>query len=123
MGPEWDERETAPVVPRAFWDWPPLKAALAAHHMGQVSKHYRSNPAHGRTVRQNEIAQWLDRTQGAVSRIERSVNPPHDLRLLVRYATVLKIPAELLWFDLPGRELPGRPAGAGRSARSHPSAR
>lgn len=108
MGPEWEDAPTAPVVPLAFWDWPPLKAALSAHHMGQVSKNYRNNPAHGRVIRQNELARWLDRTQGAVSRIERSGNPPHDLRLLVRYASVLKIPAELLWFDLPGRELPGR---------------
>ena len=103
-----DDAPTAPAVPLAFWDWPPLKAALSAHHMGQVSKNYRNNPAHGNVIRQNELARWLDRTQGAVSRIERSATPPHDLRLLVRYASVLKIPAELLWFDLPGRELPGR---------------
>lgn len=108
MGPEWEEEPSAPVVPLSFWDWPPLKAALAAHHIGQVSKHYRNNPAHGRMIRQNEMARWLYRTQGAISRIERSANAPHDLHLLVRYATVLKIPAELLWFELPGRELSGR---------------
>jgi transcriptional regulator with XRE-family HTH domain len=108
MGPRWDEESSAPVVPLAFWDWPPLKAALAAHHMGEVSKQYRHNPAHGRVVRQNELASWLGRTQGAISRIERSANAPHDLRLLVRYASALRIPAELLWFDLPGRELPER---------------
>ena len=102
---EW---ESAPAVTRAFWDWPPLKAALTAHHMGQVSKNYRLNPAHGRVIRQNELARWLDRTQGAVSRIERSTSAPHDLLLLVRYAIVLKIPAEMLWFDLPGQELPVR---------------
>jgi tetratricopeptide (TPR) repeat protein len=108
VGLEWEEELSAPVVPLAFWDWPPLKAALSTHHMGQVSKHYRNNPAHGRVIRQNEMARWLDRTQGAVSRIERSASAPHDLRLLVRYASVLRIPAELLWFELPGRELPVR---------------
>lgn len=110
MASEWGAEVAPPAVPRAFWDWPPLKAALSAHHIGRVSKEYRRNPAHGRPIRQDQLARWLDRTQSAVSRIETASTAPHDLRLLVHYATVLEIPRELLWFDLPGRVLPSRPS-------------
>lgn len=98
--------EAPPRVPAVFWEWPPLKAALIARHIGAVSRAYRRHPAHGVVISQELLARWLGRTQGAVSRIERAANPPHDLRLLVRYAQVLRIPSELLWFRPPERTLP-----------------
>lgn len=98
--------ETAPDVAPDFWDWPPLRAALASHHIGRISKAYRKHPAHRQSVTQELLAKWLDRTQGAVSRLERVSEAPRDLTVLIRYAQVLKVPRAFLWFDVPDQVLP-----------------
>jgi hypothetical protein len=51
-------------------------------------------------ISQGIASQWLGISQAQLSRIE--VGPPlQDLQRLAQWATVLRIPRELLWFDLP----------------------
>lgn len=114
--------DSPPATPVNFWDWPPLRAAFSTHHIGRVSASYRRNPAHGRIISQEQLARWLGRTQGAISRLERAGKPPYDLRLLVHYARILRMPRELLWFDLPDRTFPMLQAQAIVAAPSGPDA-
>ncbi|MFI9402983.1 helix-turn-helix domain-containing protein [Nocardia sp. NPDC052316] len=61
---------------------------------------WRHHRAHGpRPVPQTELARWLGITQGQLSRIENGRNRVRDLDKLIRYARMLAVPAELLWFD------------------------
>lgn len=60
------------------------------------------------------MADWLGISQTQLARIERG-GPIEDLGRLTQWAGVLKIPAELLWFDLPGsqaRSVPSAPVPA-----------
>ncbi|HEU5474103.1 MAG TPA: helix-turn-helix transcriptional regulator [Actinophytocola sp.] len=95
-----------PMVPAEFWLTPELCDAFAAAHIGRVVRAYRRHPHH--TVRygaggisQTLLGQWLGLTQAQVSRIENGP-PVKNLDTLAHWARVLRVPAELLWFDLPG---------------------
>jgi tetratricopeptide (TPR) repeat protein len=68
--------------------------------MGEVISAYRNHPFYGRPLRQETVARWAGLTQAQLSRIE---NGPaiKDLDKLIRWATLLAIPAHLLWFHLP----------------------
>jgi hypothetical protein len=78
-----------------------MRIALESWHMGHVVFAYRTHPWHGRPLSQDAIAGWMgDLTQPQVSRLE-SGRAIEDLRRLVRFAQVLGIPRELLWFKLP----------------------
>jgi len=92
-----------PAVPQEFWDQDQMRAALAAWHMGQVIRAYRNHPYHGRALSQELVANWFGLTQTQLSRIENG-KPPEELSKLVRWATLLRIPAHLLWFKLPGSQ-------------------
>jgi transcriptional regulator with XRE-family HTH domain len=108
-----------PEVPREFWDAADMRSALGSWHIGRVIYAYRAHPWHGRVIPQDVVGGWLDGlTQPQVSRIE-SGRAIEDLGRLVRWAQVLRIPGELLWFKLPddSGNLPGTlPAAAGHSA-------
>lgn len=90
-----------PNVPRSFWDADDMRIALESWHMGRVVFAYRTHPWHGRPLSQDAVARWMgDLTQPQISRLE-SGRAIEDLRRLVRFARVLGIPRELLWFKLP----------------------
>jgi len=94
-----------PVVPREFWDFPGMKAALDSWHIGRVILAYRHHPWHGREISQEVVGGWLGGlkkplTQPQMSRIENGL-ATEDLRRLVPWARMLGIPGELLWFKLP----------------------
>lgn len=98
-----------PVVPAEFWYLAQLHDAFAAQHVGHVGRAYRMHPYHqavyGRAgISQGLLGQWLGLSQPQVSRIETGPPIPH-LDTLRHWARTLRMPAELLWFDLPPGEL------------------
>jgi transcriptional regulator with XRE-family HTH domain len=103
-----------PKVPRAFWDIDQMRDALATWHIGRVIFAYRTHPHHGRSLPQETVGNWLGLTQAQLSRIENG-RAPEELTKLVRWAQILGIPADLLWFELPDE--PGTKA-ATRSPRA-----
>jgi transcriptional regulator with XRE-family HTH domain len=94
------------VVPTDFWEDAPVRAALAARHMGRVIQAYRHHPWHGRGGRrQAEVAAWAGINQPQLSRIENGPAISH-LDRLIAWAQLLRIPQRHLWFDLPDAESP-----------------
>jgi tetratricopeptide (TPR) repeat protein len=82
--------------------------------MGEVIRQYRHHPHHGRRpLAQERVGSWMGITQAQLSRIE-SRPPIVHLDRLIEWARTLRIPDDLLWFDLPSKE-PGD-SGAPRSA-------
>jgi hypothetical protein len=122
-----------PQVPREFWNTADMPSALDSWHIGRVIYAYRTHPWHGRTLSQDLIGGWLGHpvplTQPQVSRIE-SGTATENLRKLTRWAQILRIPSELLWFKLPAdkdKVIPSReltdeagPAATGRAPGIHP---
>jgi transcriptional regulator with XRE-family HTH domain len=53
-------------------------------------------------ITQALVGQWLGISQAQVNRIEKGA-PSKNIDTLAHWARVLRIPADLLWFDLPGR--------------------
>lgn len=104
---------SAPKVPPEFWTTDQMRDALAAQHIGRLSAAYRLSPLHRRPISQERLGLWLGLTQAQVSRVE-SGPPVRDLDRLVHWAITLRVPPELLWFDLPG--LPRRPRDAASPA-------
>lgn len=89
-----------PSVPREFWDTDQMRDGLATWHMGRVIFAYRMHPHHGRPLSQEQVGNWLGLTQAQLSRIENG-RAPEELTKLIRYAQILGIPGDLLWFALP----------------------
>jgi transcriptional regulator with XRE-family HTH domain len=89
-----------PVVPRAFWETDEMREALATWHMGLVIRAYRLHPYHGKPLSQESVGNWYGLAQTQLSRIEKG-DPPEELSKLIRWAQLLGIPKELLWFKLP----------------------
>ena len=77
-----------------------MRDALATWHIGRVIFAYRTHPWHPRPLSQETVGNWLGLTQAQLSRIENG-RAPEELTKLVRWARILGIPGELLWFDLP----------------------
>jgi len=97
-----------PVVPAAFWQTDQLRDAFAARHIGKVCRAYRLHPHHAATygsggITQAPLGQWVGLTQAQVSRIETGPALKH-LDTLAHWARILRIPSELLWFDMPGSQ-------------------
>lgn len=91
-----------PEVPPEFWDADPLREALASWHIGQVIRAYRYHPQHGpRPLSQELVGGWLGLTQAQLSRVEGGP-AVSDLSKLVPWAMMLNVPAQRLWFKLPG---------------------
>jgi len=95
-----DDDQQPPLVPPAFWHVDQMRDALATWHMGRVIFAYRNHPYHGKALPQEVVGTWLGLTQAQLSRIEKGP-APEQLSKLVRWAQVLGIPGELLWFKLP----------------------
>lgn len=95
-----DQRLQPPILPPAFWLADQMRDALATWHMGRVIFAYRTHPFHGRALPQELVANWLGLTQAQLSRIEKGP-APEQLSKLIRWAEVLRVPAEQLWFKLP----------------------
>jgi transcriptional regulator with XRE-family HTH domain len=89
-----------PTLPREFWDTDQMRDALATWHMGHVIYAYRTHPYHGQPLPQTIVGNWFCLTQTQLSRIEKG-KPPEELSKLIRWAQILGIPSELLWFKLP----------------------
>lgn len=75
--------------------------------MGRVCRAYRRHPYHvpvygSAGVMQALVGQWLGISQAQVNRVERGA-APKNIDTLAHWARVLRIPPDLLWFDLPGR--------------------
>jgi transcriptional regulator with XRE-family HTH domain len=95
-----------PVVPGEFWEHDQMRAALATQHMGRVIYAYRAHPWHGQAIKQSVVAGWFSLSQTALSRIENG-RAPEEISKLIRWARLLRIPGDLLWFkmpDAPGNE-------------------
>lgn len=92
-----------PTVPPGFWQTDKIRDALATWHMGRVIFAYRTHPYHGRPLPQELVANWLELTQAQLSRIEKGA-APEQISKLIRWAEILDIPADLLWFKLPDAE-------------------
>lgn len=94
-----------PTVPPEFWENEQLRNSLIRErNIGHAIRGYRHHPYHGpRQIPQEIVASWLGISQVQLARIERG-RPVEDLGRLIQWATVLAIPAELLWFALPDDE-------------------
>src|SRR5712691_3073132 len=90
-----------PDLSREFWYTDQMLDAFETRHMGLVIAVYRNHPLHGKRLYQSTVCHWLDMTQANLSRLENG-DPPEDLGKLIQYARILGMPAELLWFKLPG---------------------
>src|SRR5437016_5106540 len=84
-----------------------MRNALAAWHMGRVIYAYRHHPWHKQALNQSVVGKWFGLTQTQLSRIENG-RAPEEMSKLVRWARLLGIPAERLWFKLPGEGSAGQ---------------
>ena len=110
-----------PELPPGFWSAAQLQQALAARHMGHISRAYRLHPFHAPVfgpsgISQAVLAEWLGLTQPQVCRIEKGP-PIRDLDRLAHWANTLRIPPEHLWFELPDKSR----GGSRRQATIRPS--
>jgi len=90
-----------PTVPPEFWDEQAVRRALTTRDMGALMRAYRTHPYHGRDIPQEIAAGWVGITQPRLSRIENGEAVSHITKL-IRWAHVLRIPTDLLWFQVPG---------------------
>ncbi|MGH3870058.1 MAG: XRE family transcriptional regulator [Pseudonocardiaceae bacterium] len=102
-----DKLIAPPEVLDGFWQTEQFREAFTAQHIGRVSRAYRTHPDHYAVygpdgISQTLLGQWLGLRQPQVSRIE--TGPPIRLLDTLQYwAERLRIPVELLWFDMPGQ--------------------
>ncbi|MGH3809824.1 MAG: hypothetical protein ACRDRU_25030 [Pseudonocardiaceae bacterium] len=80
-----------------------MRDAFASRDMGTVLRAYRYHPVHGhKALPQETVSRWLGTvTQSQLSRVESGRNRVDTLGKLIHYARSLKMPADLLWFELP----------------------
>ncbi|MGQ0777576.1 MAG: hypothetical protein ACT4NY_24730 [Pseudonocardiales bacterium] len=102
-----DKLITPPEVPPEFWQTEQLREAFTARHMGRVARAYRTHPHHYAVygpsgISQTLLGQWLGLRQPQVSRFETGPALQH-LDTLQHWARIMRIPPELLWFDMPGQ--------------------
>lgn len=95
--------DRAPDFGPDFWYTDQMRDAFATRNMGTVVRAYRYHPAHGhKPLPQETVSRWLGSvTQSQLSRIESGRNRVDTLDKLIHYARSLKMPADLLWFELP----------------------
>ena len=93
----------APDLGADFWYTDQMRDAFASRDMGTVVRAYRYHPAHGhKPLPQETVSRWLGTvTQSQLSRIESGRNRVDALDKLIHYARSLKMPTDLLWFELP----------------------
>jgi len=103
-----DKLIAPPEVPPEFWQTEQFREAFAAQHMGWVARAYRTHPYHHAVygphgISQTLLGQWVGLRQPHVSRFENGP-PTQHLDTLRHWTRVLRIPPELLWFDMPGKK-------------------
>lgn len=76
-----------------------MSVALASRDMGAVMRTYRTHPYHGRDIPQDVAAAWVGITQARLSRIENG-SGVSNISKLTQWASVLRIPPDLLWFAM-----------------------
>ena len=103
-----------PAVPREFWHAAEMQEALTSCDMGAVMRAFRTHPHHGRDISQEVAAGWVGITQTRLSRIENGEEIT-SIRKLMRWAHVLRVPADLLWFRMPST--PSTPSAAQATAQ------
>lgn len=92
----------APDFGSDFWYTDQMRDSFGSRDMGTVVRAYRYHPAHGhKALPQETVSRWLGVTQSQLSRIESGRNRVDMLDKLIHYARSLKMPADLLWFELP----------------------
>lgn len=98
--------DDAPDLGADFWYTDQMRDAFASRDMGTVVRAYRYHPAHGhKPLPQETVSRWLGTvTQSQLSRIESGRNRVDTLDKLIHYARSLKMPADLLWFELPDQK-------------------
>jgi tetratricopeptide (TPR) repeat protein len=103
----------APEFGADFWYTDQMRDACTSRDMGAVVRAYRYHPAHGhKPLPQEIVSRWLDITQSQLSRIESGRNRVDTLDKLIHYACALKMPTDLLWFELPDeRQNPRKRSG------------
>lgn len=101
-----DQLRTPAAHKDEFFETEELRAAFGSQHMGKVLKAYRHHPHHlqvfGKALNQELLGRWLGLTQAQVSKLENG-RPEQNLETLQNYARILRLPQDLLWFDLPGQ--------------------
>ncbi len=110
-----------PDLPLEYWLTDRFDDAFAAQHIGLVSVAYRQSPYHRIPITQEQLGSWFGMSQPEVSRIE-SGPPIRHLDRLAHWARTLKIPPQLLWFDLPGRRRTTLTSSDRTSAHPEPAA-
>lgn len=90
-----------PTVPPEFWRTSAMCEAFDTCDMGAVIRAYRTHAHHGRAISQELAARWLGISQTRLSRIEGDEGVS-DLSRLMRWAHILGMPRDLLWFRMPG---------------------
>jgi transcriptional regulator with XRE-family HTH domain len=102
-------------MPPEFWTADRFRGAFASRNIGKVLRAFRTDERHQQTygdagISQELLGSWLGMTQAQMSRLERGVSTKDSLGKLIEWAQILSIPADLLWFDLPGqqRQNPGQ---------------
>lgn len=109
-------RAQPPAVPSEFWQHPTMRQALAACDMGAVIRAFRTHPFHGRDISQEVVASWGGISQTRLSHIENG-EEINSLKKLMRWAHVLGIPNDLLWFRMPSA--PPEPGDKDSAVRQH----
>ncbi|MEU7525980.1 helix-turn-helix transcriptional regulator [Saccharothrix sp. NPDC042600] len=77
-----------------------MQAALTARDMGAVIRAFRTHPFHGRDIPQAIVASWGGISQTRLSHFENG-EEINSLKKLMRWAHLLGIPNDLLWFQMP----------------------
>ena len=95
--------DNAPDLGPDFWYTDLMRDAFASKNMGAVVRAYRFHPAHGhKPLPQETVSRWLGTVgQSQLGRIESGRNRVDTYEKMVHYARALKMPADLLWFELP----------------------
>lgn len=107
QGKARDNQIEAPNVPPDFWLTERFRKAFTRRHMGEVILAYRTHPFHPRPISQATVARWAGISQAQLSRIE-SGSPSQNLKQLMHWAYILRIPDRLLWFKPePSNSKPG----------------
>lgn len=101
-----DELDSPPELGHGFFETDEFRAAFESRHIGRVFKAYRNHPRWlqllGKALNQEHFGRWLSLDQGQVSKHERG-KPEQNIETLQNYAQILRLPQNLLWFDLPGQ--------------------
>lgn len=94
----WNNHFGPPNMPDEFWDHSEIQQAARERHIGRLLRAYRTLQRPRMT--QLQLAGWLGIDQSNLSRHERAARPTVDLDKLMQWASILRIPQRLLWFQL-----------------------